>query len=75
MKVADLTVEEFRALVREVVYEALADYQGEDDDGELRPEFEAELMASLESSSVESRGKRVPLEEVAKELGIQLDAR
>jgi len=48
MKVADLTVDEFKALVRDAVREALDEEW--DDDGELRPEFIAEIEASLMES-------------------------
>ena len=65
MKVADLTVEEFRALVREVVYEVLDDYQGEDDDGELRPEFIEELERRIAEG-----GPTYSEAEVRRELGL-----
>ena len=41
-KVAELTVDEFREIVRDVVCEVLAEQQDEYE-GELRPEFVAEL--------------------------------
>jgi hypothetical protein len=66
MKVADLTIDEFRELIREMVCEVLEEQRLEDEGG-LRPEFEAELRASLESPA-----EGVPLEKVAKELGIEL---
>lgn len=64
-KVAELTVDEFREIVREVVCEVLAEQQ--DDDGELRPEFVAELSSRMSPSN---RG--VPLEDVLRELDIEL---
>ena len=61
MKVADLTVEELRALIKEAVQEELRWVLGDPDKGlELRPEFEARVQASLASM------ERVPFEEVKK---------
>ena len=42
-KIADLTVDEFKEVIREVIEEYV------DLDGELNPQFEAELMNRLKS--------------------------
>ncbi len=61
MKVADLTVEELRALIKEAVQEELRWLLGDPDKGlELRHEFEERLQASLAST------ERIPYEEVKK---------
>lgn len=65
-KVAELTVDEFREIVREVVCEVLAD-QRDEYEGELRPEFVAELNKSRSSGDP---GK--PMEDVLRELDIRL---
>lgn len=62
MKVADMTVEELADLIRRIVAEEL-DALRDDDEGELRPEFVAEIQQSMASGE---RG--VPLSEVVKEL-------
>jgi hypothetical protein len=65
MKVADLTVDELKAIIRDIVDEALMDY--DPDYGlELRPDFEARLMASLASAD-----EGAPLDEVVKKLGLK----
>ncbi|WP_374689440.1 hypothetical protein [Promineifilum sp.] len=49
LSVAELTVDEFRALIREVVTETLADLLTDPDEGlELSDEFEAELHQAME---------------------------
>ena len=64
-KVADLTVEELRTLIRESVTQALFDFtQGTDDGLELREEFAAELEASIRA--VEAGEPTIPAEEVAR---------
>ena len=69
-RVADLTVGELRALVREVVDEALSDHDdyGPDPDFglELRPEFEEELRKSL----ARPRGEGISTEQMMRELGL-----
>ncbi len=67
--VADLTVEEFRELVREVVLQTLAELLRDPDQGlELREEFVAELQRSLEE--VEAGEETIPAEEIATKLGL-----
>jgi len=49
LSVAELTVDEFRALIREVVTETLTDLLTDPDEGlELTDEFEAELHRAME---------------------------
>jgi len=68
-RVADLSVEEFRELVREVVIQTLLEVFGDPDEGlELRDDFAAELRRSLKA--VEAGGKTVPVQEVATRLGL-----
>ena len=66
--VADLTVEEFRELVREVVLQTLAELLRDPDQGlALSEEFVAELQRSLEE--VEAGEETIPAEEIATKLG------
>lgn len=58
-RIADLTVGEFRTLIRETICEIIDPDHGL----ELRPEVEADLKASLESE------QRIPVEEVANRVG------
>ncbi len=59
MKAADLTVEELKGLIREIIHEELRDLLEDPDRGrELRPELEERLRASLAST------ERIPFEEV-----------
>ncbi|MAT97074.1 MAG: hypothetical protein CL608_08030 [Anaerolineaceae bacterium] len=47
-KVADLTVDEFKSVIRETVAQTLAELLGDPDKGlALRDEFNAELLAAL----------------------------
>ena len=65
MKIADLTPEELREILREVIEEKLKEFLFDPDYGlELREEIEERLMASLASK------ERVSLEEVKKRLGL-----
>ena len=68
-KVADLTVDEFRALVQEIVVHTLSEMLGDPDEGaELREDFAEELRSAL--VAVEGDGKTVPAHKVAKRLGL-----
>lgn len=60
-KVSNMTVEEFKALIREVIAEVIDPDYGL----ELRPEFEKALNRSLKSK------ERIPVEKVAKKLGLK----
>jgi hypothetical protein len=65
MKVIDLTIDEMKKLIREVVDEKFKEILFDPDNGlELRDEVEERLKASLASR------ERVPLEEVKKRLGL-----
>jgi len=67
--VADLTVEEFKELVREAFLQALFDIFSDPDEGlELRDDFAEALQRSL--AYVEAGGKTTPVEEVADKLGL-----
>ncbi len=69
LKVADLTVQEFKELVREVVIQTLLEMLGDPDEGlEVRDDFAAELQRSL--ATVEAGGKTISVQEVATRLGL-----
>lgn len=66
---ADLTINEFRELVQEVVIQTLSEMMGDPDEGlELRDDFVEELKQSL--ANVEAGGKTVPAQKVAERLGL-----
>lgn len=66
-KVANLTINEFRELVQEVVIQTLSEMMGDPDEGlELRDDFVEELKQSL--ANVEAGGKTVPAQKVAERL-------
>jgi hypothetical protein len=68
-KVADLTINEFRELVQEVVIQTLSEMLGDPDEGlELRDDFAEELKQSL--ANVEAGDKTVPAQKVAERLGL-----
>lgn len=65
MKVADITLEELRDLIREVMDETIREVFIDLDAGlELREEIEERLAASLASK------ERIPLDEVKKRIGL-----
>jgi hypothetical protein len=65
MKVIDLTIEELKNLIREVVDEKFKEILFDPDNGlELRDEVEQRLKVSLASK------ERIPLEEVKERLGL-----
>lgn len=65
MKIADLTTEEFKSIIREVMEEKFKEFLVDPDYGlELREEIEKRLSDSLTSK------KRISLEEVKKRLGL-----
>ena len=67
--IADLTLDEFKKLVREVVIQTLLEMFGDPDDGlELNDEFKLELQRSL--AIVETGSKMIPAHEVAARLGL-----
>lgn len=69
VRIGDLTIDEFRELIREVVVQTLSEMLRDPDEGlELREDFAAELRRSLEA--VEAGGETVPAQEVAERLGL-----
>lgn len=60
--VADLTVEQFRTLIRETVTQTLLEMFGDPDEGlELRDDFKAKLQQSL--AMAQAGGKTIPAAE------------
>ncbi len=71
MKIADLTLEEFRALIREAFIESLAALFADPDEGlELREEFETELKRSAERR-LAGYQETESLQDVLVELGLE----
>ena len=67
--VADLTVDEFKKLIREVVIQTLAEVFGDPDEGlVLNDEFRLELQRALAAD--EAGSKIIPAHEVAARLGL-----
>lgn len=67
--VRDLSIEELRALIADVVEETLRDLVGDPDAGlELRPEVRERLLKTL-TQPRESR-RTVPASEVARQIGV-----
>jgi hypothetical protein len=67
--VSDLTVDELRKLIREVVIQTISEMIGDPDEGlELSDEFRLELQRSLAAGKAES--KTIPAQEVAAKLGL-----
>lgn len=71
MKVKDLDVPEFKALIQEAIEEKLEELLGDPDAGlELKEDVKKRLELSL---AAVKRGKRgMPLEKVAREAGLEL---
>ena len=68
-KVADLTIDEFRDLVRAVVIQTLSEMLDDPDEGlELRDDFAEELQDSL--NTVKTGGKTASVQQVAEKLGL-----
>lgn len=63
-KVSDMTVEELKTLIRDVIYELIDPDYGL----ELKPEVEESLRESLKQKE---RGEGIPLEEVKRQLGFE----
>ncbi len=71
MNVADLTVDELRGLIREVVTETINELLADPDASlELREEFGIELQHSLEQRRA-GRQETEPIEDLARELGLE----
>ena len=70
MKVKELTVEQLKMLIDEAVEDKLAEILGDPDRGlELKEEVKARLRDSL--AAVKRGEKGIPIEQVAKELGLE----
>jgi hypothetical protein len=67
--ISDLTVAEFRALVRDVVRQTLHELIDPDTGLSLIDELEAELRTSLEA--VEAGAETIPAEKLAADLGLE----
>ena len=68
-KVADLTIDELRDLIRAVVIQTLSEMLGDPDEGlELRDDFAEELLGSL--AAVEAGSKTTSVQKVAEKLGL-----
>lgn len=72
MRVADMSVEEFKVLVQETVVQAMAELLNDPDEGlALRDDFEIILRNSLEKLKADPSGQMFSAEEVATELGLE----
>lgn len=72
MKVKELTVEQLKALIQEAVEEKLQEILGDPDRGlEVREDVKERLRQSL---GLAERGEKgIPIEQVARELGLELE--
>ena len=67
--VADLTVEQFKELIHEVVTQTIVEMLGDPDAGlELREDLQANLRRSR--AAVQTGGETIPAEVVANRLGL-----
>ncbi len=67
--VADLTVEQFKDLMRQVVIQTLSEVLGDPDEGlELRDDIKARMQRSL--AALQAGTKTIPAQEVAAKLGL-----
>ena len=67
--VADLTVEQFRDLMRQVVIQTLSEVLGDPDEGlELRDDIKVRMQRSL--AALQAGTKTIPAQEVAAKLGL-----
>ncbi|MBC7265236.1 MAG: hypothetical protein H5T64_12905 [Chloroflexi bacterium] len=67
--VADLTVDELKDLIREVVAQTIVEIFGDPDEGlELREDIKAHLQRSL--AAVRAGGETIPAQTVADKLGL-----
>ena len=67
--VGDLTIDEFRDLIRAVVIQTLSEMLGDPDEGlELRDDFTEEFQDSL--AAMEAGGKTISAQKVAEKLGL-----
>ncbi|MDP2981856.1 MAG: hypothetical protein Q8O92_00815 [Candidatus Latescibacter sp.] len=67
--IADLTVDQFKALMQEIVIQTFTEMLGDPDEGlELREDIKVKIQKSL--SAVKAGEKIIPAEEVASNLGL-----
>jgi len=67
--VAELTVDQFTALLRQVVIQTLAEVLGDPDEGlELRSDMKAKMQRSL--AAMQAGTTTIPAQEVAAQLGL-----
>ncbi len=67
--VADLTVDEFKSLLREVVAQTILEALADPDEGlQLREDIKAQLQRSL--AMVQAGGETIPAQQVAARLGL-----
>ena len=70
MKVKDLDIPEFKALIQEAIKEKLEELLGDPDVGlELKEEVKKRLELSLAATKKGKRG--IPLEKVGREVGLE----
>ncbi|MDU9049561.1 MAG: hypothetical protein Q3M30_11970 [Candidatus Electrothrix sp. Rat3] len=69
-RVSDLSVDELRVLIQEVVRQTLKDIFRDQDEGlELREDFKSEMQASLNTSQAD--GNLLSADNVASQLGLE----
>ena len=68
LRVSDLTLDEFRAMMESVIDRKMAEWMDPDAGLELRPEIIASIERQRKKYAAGKRGK--PLEEVAQRLGL-----
>ena len=69
MQIKDLTIEEFKLLIKETVTETIQSLLMDPDEGQqLKPEVKQELLNSLQRNQAGERG--IPAAEVAKQFGL-----
>ncbi len=69
-RVADLTVDEFKVLIRETVKQTLMEMVNDPDEGlQLREEMKAALQRSVHET--EAGAETIPAERVAAKLGLE----
>jgi len=67
--VADLTVDQFKNLIRQVVIQTLSEVLGDPDEGlELRDDIKVRIQRSL--AAMQAGAKTIPAQEVAAKLGL-----
>ncbi|MEZ0396875.1 MAG: hypothetical protein ABWK53_10675 [Anaerolineales bacterium] len=67
-KIADLTVDDLRKLIRETVIQTFSEMFGDPDEGlELRDDFKLELERAL---ATDEAGRTIPAQDVAARLGL-----